>query len=156
MRFYSVLAPAYIGVAAAQNGAYGQCGGSGWAGATTCISGYSCQYFNEYYSQCVPGKSLMGLPRWPTASAQRSPSLLMYARNRKRIFDDHKRIVHEQPSDCHHHNIIGNSNHIFCICSRYRVQVVWVRRVSGRVRDRHSWRLGSRLLLPIDCDDRGE
>ncbi|KAF7517332.1 hypothetical protein G7054_g13844 [Neopestalotiopsis clavispora] len=55
MRLYLVLVPACLGVAAAQNGAYGQCGGSGWAGATTCISGYSCQYFNDYYSQCVPG-----------------------------------------------------------------------------------------------------
>ncbi|GKT51165.1 putative endo-beta-1,4-glucanase D [Colletotrichum spaethianum] len=32
---------------------YGQCGGQGWAGATTCASG-SCKATNEYYSQCLP------------------------------------------------------------------------------------------------------
>ncbi|KAJ5272925.1 hypothetical protein N7478_008050 [Penicillium angulare] len=32
---------------------YGQCGGSGWTGATTCVSGYTCTYFNDWYSQCL-------------------------------------------------------------------------------------------------------
>lgn len=40
---------------AAQSGAYGQCGGDGWTGATTCVSGYVCTYSSEYYSQCLPG-----------------------------------------------------------------------------------------------------
>jgi len=31
---------------------YGQCGGSGWTGATCCSSG-SCKASNEWYSQCV-------------------------------------------------------------------------------------------------------
>jgi len=39
----------------AQSPAYGQCGGIGWTGATTCVSGSSCVYSNAYYSQCVPG-----------------------------------------------------------------------------------------------------
>ncbi|KAG8973378.1 Esterase/lipase/thioesterase [Tulasnella sp. 425] len=34
--------------------AYGQCGGSGWTGATTCVSGYTCTVSNAFYSQCVP------------------------------------------------------------------------------------------------------
>ncbi|KAG8967311.1 hypothetical protein FRC03_010250 [Tulasnella sp. 419] len=34
--------------------AWGQCGGEGWAGPTTCISGYKCQFTNQWYSQCVP------------------------------------------------------------------------------------------------------
>ncbi|KIP12012.1 carbohydrate-binding module family 1 protein [Phlebiopsis gigantea 11061_1 CR5-6] len=38
----------------AAQGAYGQCGGNGWTGATTCVSGYSCVVQNAYYSQCVP------------------------------------------------------------------------------------------------------
>ncbi|KAF9047563.1 carbohydrate deacetylase, partial [Panaeolus papilionaceus] len=33
----------------------GQCGGQGWSGPTTCVSGYTCTYSNPYYSQCVPG-----------------------------------------------------------------------------------------------------
>jgi hypothetical protein len=34
---------------------YYQCGGLNWTGATCCASGSTCQYQNEYYSQCVPG-----------------------------------------------------------------------------------------------------
>ncbi|PIL29226.1 hypothetical protein GSI_09275 [Ganoderma sinense ZZ0214-1] len=45
--------------AAAQSTApqYGQCGGIGWTGATTCPDGWSCTVSNEYYSQCLPGAS---------------------------------------------------------------------------------------------------
>lgn len=32
---------------------WGQCGGSGWSGPTTCVSPYTCQVVNPYYSQCV-------------------------------------------------------------------------------------------------------
>jgi cellulase len=32
---------------------YGQCGGSGWTGPTTCASG-TCTYSSAYYSQCLP------------------------------------------------------------------------------------------------------
>ncbi|KAF9472447.1 Arabinanase/levansucrase/invertase [Pholiota conissans] len=39
----------------AQQSAYGQCGGIGWTGATTCVSGYVCTYSNPYYSQCIAG-----------------------------------------------------------------------------------------------------
>ncbi|KAG9399972.1 hypothetical protein AC1031_010892 [Aphanomyces cochlioides] len=35
-------------------GAYGQCGGSGHSGATTCISGYTCKAYSEWFSQCIP------------------------------------------------------------------------------------------------------
>lgn len=80
----------------------------------------------------------------------------MYARNRKRIFHNHKRIDHEQRSDCHHRDIISYKDHDFCICLRNGVQVVRGRRISGRVRDRHSWRLGGRLLFPINSDHRSE
>ncbi|KAK6538427.1 hypothetical protein TWF694_010012 [Orbilia ellipsospora] len=45
----------YVGGAFAQQTAWGQCGGSGWTGATTCISGYTCVYSNDWYSQCLPG-----------------------------------------------------------------------------------------------------
>ncbi|PVF94311.1 pectin lyase-like protein [Serendipita vermifera] len=39
----------------AQQTLYGQCGGTGWTGPTTCVSGSVCQYSNDWYSQCVPG-----------------------------------------------------------------------------------------------------
>ena len=32
-------------------------GGTGWTGATTCVSGYTCTYSNPYYSQCLPGSN---------------------------------------------------------------------------------------------------
>ncbi|KAI0058137.1 carbohydrate-binding module family 1 protein/Glycoside hydrolase family 5 protein [Artomyces pyxidatus] len=38
----------------AQQTVYGQCGGTGWSGATTCASGSVCTVLNSYYSQCLP------------------------------------------------------------------------------------------------------
>ncbi|TVY85154.1 Acetylxylan esterase [Lachnellula suecica] len=32
---------------------YGQCGGTGYTGATTCVSPYTCKAANSYYSQCL-------------------------------------------------------------------------------------------------------
>jgi len=32
---------------------YGQCGGQGWTGPTTCASPYTCKVSNAYYSQCL-------------------------------------------------------------------------------------------------------
>jgi len=44
-----------IQVAAGQQSVWGQCGGNGWTGATSCASGSTCTYNNAYYSQCIPG-----------------------------------------------------------------------------------------------------
>ncbi|KAK3941969.1 glycoside hydrolase [Diplogelasinospora grovesii] len=43
------------GSAAGQQAAYGQCGGTGYSGETSCVSGYECTSYNPYYYQCVPG-----------------------------------------------------------------------------------------------------
>lgn len=32
---------------------YGQCGGNGWTGSSTCISGTTCTRANDFYSQCL-------------------------------------------------------------------------------------------------------
>ena len=32
---------------------WGQCGGSGWTGGTVCVSPYTCQVANQWYSQCL-------------------------------------------------------------------------------------------------------
>ncbi|KAH8687695.1 1, 4-beta cellobiohydrolase [Tricladium varicosporioides] len=48
-------AGALAATALAQQTAYGQCGGKDWKGLTTCVSGYTCTYSNDYYSQCLPG-----------------------------------------------------------------------------------------------------
>ncbi|KAK7026300.1 FAD/NAD(P)-binding domain-containing protein [Favolaschia claudopus] len=36
---------------------WGQCGGQGWTGATTCTSGWTCVVSNQYYSQCLQGSA---------------------------------------------------------------------------------------------------
>ncbi|KAK6076058.1 fungal cellulose binding domain-containing protein [Seiridium cupressi] len=54
MKYFAGL----LGLAAAataQQNLYAQCGGTGWTGATACVSGAVCQYYSDYYSQCVPG-----------------------------------------------------------------------------------------------------
>ncbi|CRK42116.1 hypothetical protein BN1723_005280 [Verticillium longisporum] len=32
---------------------WGQCGGQGWSGATTCVSGTTCTVVNDWYHQCL-------------------------------------------------------------------------------------------------------
>ncbi|KAF3100219.1 hypothetical protein TWF569_007371 [Orbilia oligospora] len=49
-----LLAPAAL----AQAPLYGQCGGQGWTGPTTCVSGSTCVYSNDWYSQCLPGAAV--------------------------------------------------------------------------------------------------
>ncbi|CAK4624538.1 unnamed protein product [Aphanomyces euteiches] len=34
--------------------AWAQCGGTGYTGPTTCVSGYTCKFSSQWYSQCVP------------------------------------------------------------------------------------------------------
>ena len=51
---FSLLAAA-LPYALAQSQEWGQCGGIGWTGATTCVSGTVCTVINAYYSQCLPG-----------------------------------------------------------------------------------------------------
>ncbi|KAF3903528.1 Beta-xylosidase [Arthrobotrys entomopaga] len=46
-----------VNVVHAQSPAWGQCGGIGWTGSTTCVSGWTCVYSNPYYSQCLEGSS---------------------------------------------------------------------------------------------------
>ncbi|PPQ93241.1 hypothetical protein CVT25_015239 [Psilocybe cyanescens] len=46
------LIPAFV---EAVSPVYGQCGGQGWSGDTTCASGSTCVVSNPYYSQCLPG-----------------------------------------------------------------------------------------------------
>ncbi|KAK6207817.1 endoglucanase 3 [Colletotrichum tabaci] len=61
-----IVSAAIVGGAMAQAGPYMPCGGKGWTGATTCVSGYTCVVQNDYYSQCVQGSGPGGV----SASAQ--------------------------------------------------------------------------------------
>ncbi|ESK90174.1 carbohydrate esterase family 16 protein [Moniliophthora roreri MCA 2997] len=60
------------GFASAQSPAWGQCGGIGWTGATTCVSGSACVKQNDYYSQCIPGATIP--PASTTATSVPVPS----------------------------------------------------------------------------------
>jgi cellulose 1,4-beta-cellobiosidase len=48
---------ALVTSAMAQSPIYGQCGGKGWSGSTSCAAGSTCTYSNDYYSQCLPGSA---------------------------------------------------------------------------------------------------
>ena len=48
---------ALAGVVAAQSALWGQCGGQGFTGSTSCVSGSSCVFVNNWYSQCQPGSA---------------------------------------------------------------------------------------------------
>ncbi|KAF7548390.1 hypothetical protein G7046_g8696 [Stylonectria norvegica] len=54
MRTTHLLALANVGtLALAAVDVYGQCGGRGYSGDSSCVSGTSCIAYNEWYSQCI-------------------------------------------------------------------------------------------------------
>ncbi|KAF8809721.1 beta-1,4-endoxylanase [Phlegmacium glaucopus] len=65
----------------ANSGAWGQCGGVGWTGATSCVVGYSCTFSNKYYSQCLPSAPPSTPPSTVPTSTTLSFSLLTGASN---------------------------------------------------------------------------
>ncbi|KAK2731671.1 endoglucanase 3 precursor [Colletotrichum kahawae] len=65
---------ALVSGAAAQAGAYAQCGGSGWTGATTCVFGYTCTVSNQWYSQCLPGSGSSNPPASTTLATSVKPT----------------------------------------------------------------------------------
>ncbi|KAJ3507492.1 hypothetical protein NLJ89_g6274 [Agrocybe chaxingu] len=42
---------------AQQQQVWGQCGGIGWTGPTSCVSGTTCVQLNDWYFQCQPGSA---------------------------------------------------------------------------------------------------
>nr|P0CT87.1 RecName: Full=4-O-methyl-glucuronoyl methylesterase 1; AltName: Full=Glucuronoyl esterase 1; Short=GE1; Flags: Precursor [Phanerochaete chrysosporium RP-78] len=58
----AAVLPAYVNAQAQE---WGQCGGIGWTGATTCVSGTVCTVLNPYYSQCLPGTATTAPPPPP-------------------------------------------------------------------------------------------
>ncbi|KAA8633485.1 hypothetical protein SMACR_05059 [Sordaria macrospora] len=55
------------GVTAQTQNLWGQCGGIGWSGPTTCASGSYCFHQNDWYYQCIPGAG-------PTTAAPAQPT----------------------------------------------------------------------------------
>ncbi|TFK83955.1 glycoside hydrolase family 10 protein [Polyporus arcularius HHB13444] len=76
------LLAAIIPYALAQSPEWGQCGGIGWTGATTCVSGTVCTVMNAYYSQCLPGSASsapattrpVSTPSGPTSTSVPAPA----------------------------------------------------------------------------------
>ncbi|TDZ17973.1 putative mannan endo-1,4-beta-mannosidase F [Colletotrichum orbiculare MAFF 240422] len=60
--------------ASAQQVLYGQCGGQGWGGPTTCVSGSVCTYSNLWYSQCLPGSAATTTARTSTLVTSTRPA----------------------------------------------------------------------------------
>ncbi|KAH9485803.1 Acetylesterase [Psilocybe cubensis] len=72
MRISSASLAFLVGVlpfALAQSPLYGQCGGTGWTGATTCVAGSVCNFYNEWYSQCIPGSATTSTASTPPPSS---------------------------------------------------------------------------------------
>ncbi|KAI0517137.1 glycoside hydrolase superfamily [Xylaria bambusicola] len=63
---------ALLGTASAIVSLYGQCGGIGYTGETTCVSGATCQYQNDYYSQCLASTGSTTLTTTTRASTTRA------------------------------------------------------------------------------------
>ncbi|KAG9011709.1 hypothetical protein FRB94_007942 [Tulasnella sp. JGI-2019a] len=59
------VACAYFTGVTAQVAAYGQCGGQGYSGPTTCVVNWCCVYENPYYSNCL---QYSGCPNTSSAS----------------------------------------------------------------------------------------
>ncbi|KAI0689890.1 endoglucanase [Cytidiella melzeri] len=67
-----ILALAAVGLA--QQSEWGQCGGIGWTGATTCVAGTTCSELNAYYSQCIPGAAPVSSSSAPVSTPSSVPT----------------------------------------------------------------------------------
>ncbi|KAI0749692.1 endo-1,4-beta-xylanase C precursor [Daedaleopsis nitida] len=67
---FALLAAA-VPYALAQAQVWGQCGGIGFTGPTTCVAGSVCTEQNSYYSQCLPSSAA---PPPPPSSAPPAPT----------------------------------------------------------------------------------
>ncbi|EMD31601.1 glycoside hydrolase family 10 protein [Gelatoporia subvermispora B] len=60
----------------AQSSVWGQCGGIGWTGPTTCASGNICIEYSSYYSQCIPNDQAPStIPTTPASPPTTSVSI---------------------------------------------------------------------------------
>ncbi|KAK7036378.1 glycoside hydrolase superfamily [Favolaschia claudopus] len=74
LTFALAVLAATISSACAQGAVYSQCGGQGWSGATTCVSGAVCTVVNDYYSQCLPGTATSTVGTTTTSATGSSPT----------------------------------------------------------------------------------
>ncbi|KAF6745140.1 exo-rhamnogalacturonase B [Ephemerocybe angulata] len=55
LKVFSLLIALSARISYAAQPIYGQCGGTGYSGDTTCVSGAVCTKVNDFYYQCLPG-----------------------------------------------------------------------------------------------------
>ncbi|KFY80673.1 hypothetical protein V499_00501 [Pseudogymnoascus sp. VKM F-103] len=65
---------ALAGVAAAQVPIWGQCGGIGFSGSTVCVSGNTCVFVNDWYSQCQVGGGSVAVPTTTATAPGTTPT----------------------------------------------------------------------------------
>ncbi|KAG2020000.1 acetyl xylan esterase [Coprinopsis cinerea AmutBmut pab1-1] len=56
-KFFALSLALLPALVQAQRPLYAQCGGTGWTGETTCVSGAVCEVINQWYHQCLPGSN---------------------------------------------------------------------------------------------------
>ncbi|KZV87737.1 hypothetical protein EXIGLDRAFT_773376 [Exidia glandulosa HHB12029] len=52
---------------------WGQCGGIGWTGATSCTEGWTCVYNNPWHSQCLQVTTTATATPTPTPTGTSTP-----------------------------------------------------------------------------------
>ncbi|CAK4738149.1 unnamed protein product, partial [Aphanomyces euteiches] len=74
MKIAAVLAAVVSSAALVQGqvALWGQCGGQGYTGSTTCAAGAVCNKQNDYYSQCIPSANVPSSN--PTTAPTTKPS----------------------------------------------------------------------------------
>ncbi|KAG9412163.1 hypothetical protein AC1031_015100 [Aphanomyces cochlioides] len=65
---------ALVATVQAQVAVWGQCGGIGYTGSTTCAAGAVCNKQNDYYSQCIPGSNNPPPSSNPTLAPSTAPT----------------------------------------------------------------------------------
>ncbi|KAF7329807.1 Beta-xylanase [Mycena kentingensis (nom. inval.)] len=73
-RIFVALALALVPFVVAQSPEWGQCGGQGWTGPTTCVAGTVCVVQNPFYSQCLSDGSATTPPATTTTASTALPT----------------------------------------------------------------------------------
>ncbi|KDQ55186.1 glycoside hydrolase family 5 protein [Jaapia argillacea MUCL 33604] len=66
----TLVALGFVGFSALSSSITG--GGTGWTGATTCVSGSTCTVLNAYYSQCLPSSTTGGTSHTTSSTSHTS------------------------------------------------------------------------------------
>ncbi|KAK3066432.1 mannan endo-1,4-beta-mannosidase A-2 [Teratosphaeriaceae sp. CCFEE 6253] len=79
MQAFLALAALVVAVSATpvqqKAAAYGRCGGRNHQGPKTCVAGFHCQVYNDWYAQCVPGAAASSaVPGSSRSTASITPS----------------------------------------------------------------------------------